>query len=61
MKGRAEIADGEVTWRPERGGWPEARVTLHLLDTTLPASAVGVDVRTTGLEAPSRSRPTRAA
>src|SRR5262249_57708421 len=51
VKGRAEIADGEVTWVPERGGWPDARVTLNLLDTALPASAVGVDVRTPGVEA----------
>src|SRR5262249_16904468 len=39
------------TWVPERGGWPDARVTLHLLDTVLPASTVGVDVRTQGVEA----------
>jgi hypothetical protein len=51
VKGRAEVADGTVTWMPERGGWPEAQVTLHLLDTVLPASAVGVDVRTNGVEA----------
>jgi hypothetical protein len=51
VKGRAEIADGEVTWMPERGGWPEARIILHLLDTALPASAAGVDVRTQGVEA----------
>src|SRR5262245_35883395 len=30
VKGRAELADGEVTWAPERGGLPEGRVTLHL-------------------------------
>ena len=51
VKGRAEVAEGTVTWVPERGGWPEARVTLHLLDTVLPASAAGVDVRTQGVEA----------
>src|SRR5262249_27451626 len=51
VKGRAEIADGTVTWLPERGGWPEARVTLHLLDIALPASTAGVDVRTQGIEA----------
>jgi hypothetical protein len=51
VKGRAEIADGTVSWMPERGGWPEAQVTLHVLDTVLPASAAGVDVRTKGVEA----------
>jgi hypothetical protein len=51
VKGRAEVADGTITWVPERGGWPEARVTLHLLDTAFPASTAGVDVRTQGLEA----------
>ena len=51
VKGHAELADGEVTWAPERGGWPEARVTLHVLDATLPASAVGLDVLARGVEA----------
>jgi hypothetical protein len=51
VAGRAELADGEVTWTPARGGWPEARLTLHLLDAVLPASAVGVDVATGGVEA----------
>jgi hypothetical protein len=51
VTGRAEVADGTVTWMPERGGWPEARLTLNVLDTVLPASAVGVDVRTKGVEA----------
>jgi len=51
VKGRAEVADGTVTWMPERGGWPEARLTLNVLDTALPASAIGVDVRTKGVEA----------
>jgi hypothetical protein len=51
VAGRAELADGEVTWMPARGEWPEARLTLHLLDAVLPASAVGVDVVTRGVEA----------
>ena len=51
VKGRAELADGEVTWSPERGGWPEARATVHLLDASAPASAVGVDVAARGVEA----------
>jgi hypothetical protein len=51
VKGHAELADGELTWAPERGGWPEARATLHLLDATLPASAVGLDVLARGIEA----------
>jgi hypothetical protein len=51
VTGNAELADGEITWDPARGGWPEARVTLHLLDATLPAAAVGTDVRARGIEA----------
>jgi hypothetical protein len=51
VMGRAEVADGAVTWVPERGGWPEAQITLHFLDAALPASAAGVDVRTKGVEA----------
>lgn len=51
VKGRAELADGEVTWMPERGGWPEARATLHVLDATLPASAVGSDMLARNVEA----------
>src|SRR5262249_2275332 len=51
VKGRAELADGEVTWAPGRGGLPEGRVTLHLLDAALPASATGVDVTIHGIEA----------
>jgi hypothetical protein len=51
VKGRAELSDGEVTWAPERGGWPDARATLHLLDATLPASTAGVDVLVRGVEA----------
>jgi hypothetical protein len=51
VKGHAELADGEVTWAPERGGWPEARATLHVLDASLPASAVGLDVLARGVEA----------
>ena len=50
VTGRAELADGEVTWTPERGGWPEGRVTLHVLDAALPAATVGSDVRARGLE-----------
>ena len=34
VQGRAELADGEVTWAPERGGWPEGRATLRLLEAT---------------------------
>ena len=51
VKGRAEVADGEVSWTPERGGWPEGRATLHVLDAALPASAAGVDVLARGVEA----------
>src|SRR6185503_7178352 len=50
VTGRAELADGEITWTPERGGWPEGRVTLHVLDANLPAATVGSDVRVRGLE-----------
>jgi hypothetical protein len=49
-KGRAELADGEVIWTPERGGWPEARATLRLLDVAVPASALGLDARATDVE-----------
>jgi hypothetical protein len=51
VTGRAELADGEATWAPERGGWPEARATLRLLDAALPASTAGVDVLVRGIEA----------
>jgi hypothetical protein len=51
VKGRVELAEGEVTWVPERGGPPEARVTLHLLDAALPASATGVNVLARAVEA----------
>jgi hypothetical protein len=50
VTGRAELADGEITWSPERGGWPEGRLTLHVLDAHLPAATVGSDVRAHGLE-----------
>jgi len=50
VTGRAELADGEVTWTPERGGWPEGRITLHVLDAALPAATVGSAVRARGLE-----------
>jgi hypothetical protein len=50
VTGRAEVADGEVTWAPERGGWPHARATVHLLDAALPAAATGVDARAGGVE-----------
>jgi hypothetical protein len=50
VTGRVELADGEITWTPEQGGWPEGRVTLHVLDATLPAATVGSDVRAHGLE-----------
>ena len=49
-QGRAELADGEVTWTPERGGWPEARATLRLLEAAVPASAIGLDARATDVE-----------
>jgi hypothetical protein len=45
VTGRAELADGEITWTPERGGWPEGRLTLHVLDASLPAAPSG---RTSG-------------
>ena len=51
VQGRTELADGEVTWAPERGGWPEARATLRVLETTVPASAFGLDARAAGVEA----------
>jgi hypothetical protein len=51
VKGRVELAEGEVSWAPERAGPPEARVTLHLLDAVLPASAAGVDVLARAVEA----------
>ena len=50
VQGRAELADGEVTWTPERGGWPEARATLLLLEAAVPASAIGLDARATNVE-----------
>jgi hypothetical protein len=51
VQGRAELAEGEVTWTPERGGWPGGRATLHLLEGAVPASVVGVDARATAIEA----------
>jgi hypothetical protein len=51
VKGRAELADGEMTWAPERGGWPEARATLRLLDAALPASAAGLEILARNVEA----------
>jgi hypothetical protein len=51
VTGRAELADGEITWAPERSGWPEARATLTLLDAALPASAAGVGVLARGVAA----------
>src|SRR4029453_19575460 len=45
VTGRAEVADGEVTWAPERGGWPHARATVHLLDAALPGVPTGLEPR----------------
>jgi hypothetical protein len=51
VQGRAELADGEVTWAPERGGWPGGRATLRVLEATVPASALGVEARANDVEA----------
>ncbi len=50
VRGRAELTDGEVSWAPERGGWPSARADLRMVDATLPASLAGTEVRVRGLE-----------
>jgi hypothetical protein len=49
VTGRAEVADGEITWAPERGGWPQGRATVHLLDAVFPPAS-GVDARAGGVE-----------
>jgi hypothetical protein len=51
VHGRAELADGDVSWAPERGGWPRARAVLRLAEGALPASAAGLDLRLRGVEA----------
>jgi hypothetical protein len=50
IRGRAELTDGEVSWSPERGGWPSARADLRLVDATLPPAVAGSEVRVQGLE-----------
>jgi hypothetical protein len=50
VTGHAEVADGEITWMPERGGWPDGQVTLHVLDAALPATTLGSDVAAHGIE-----------
>ena len=50
VRGRAELTDGEVSWSPERGGWPSARADLRVVEATLPPAVAGSEVRVQGLE-----------
>jgi hypothetical protein len=50
VRGRAEIADGEVSWAPAKGGWPSARADLRVLEAAVPASLAGTEARIQGLE-----------
>ena len=50
VRGRAELTDGEISWSPERGGWPSARADLRVVEATLPPAVAGSDVRVQGLE-----------
>ena len=57
IQGRAELSDGELSWTPAKGGWPQARGVLRVPGTALPASTAGVDVRLRGLETPLALEP----